>query len=75
MALATTAGCATQDGDDVADGETNVQVGNTKADGQAQVEVSEGHYRTLTFTTADKPVDIAVYCTIPRRIPTTSARC
>ena len=62
LALATGA-CAASD-EPAADGEIDVPVANSKADGQAQVAIAEGHYKTLRFTTTDAPVDVSVYCGI-----------
>ena len=61
LALVGTVGCATDDGDD---GDVEVPVGETKADGSAQIQVRPGVKRTLTFTTTSKPVDVSVNCGI-----------
>lgn len=55
IALAT--GCA-----DSGNSDLEIPVGDSKADGSAQVQVRAGVATALTFTTTSKPVDITVYC-------------
>ncbi len=61
MALAGSAGCVGAEDS----GEIKVPVGDSKADGSTQVDISAGRSVTVSFTASSaKPVDVSVYCGI-----------
>lgn len=61
MALAGSAGCVGAE----ASGDIQVPVGDSKADGSTQVDISAGRSVTVSFTASSaKPVNVSVYCGI-----------
>lgn len=61
LALVGSAGCATDTDDN---GDIDVPVTDSKADGSTQIDLQAGRTRTISFTVTSKPVDISVYCGI-----------